>query len=164
MSVVKPVRWFSVVSLVAWLDGHEASPHDRAAEAELRGCVSEIRSLRCTMTWPRSVAGVARLLGRDQVSDPHGCVLEARRLICTVACSSARAGRLIRTVAWPRSGDWFARLLARDARETDPHDCVAEISCWHCTVTWPRSGACVARLLGRDPKVARAWVFECLCV
>ena len=105
MSVVKPVRWFSVVSLVAWLDGHEASPHDRAGEAELHGCVSEIRSLRRTMAWPRSVAGVARLLGRDQVSDPHGCVLEARRLICTVACSSARAGRLIRTVAWPRSGD-----------------------------------------------------------
>ena len=96
---------FSVVSLGAWLDGHEASPHDRAGEAELRGCVSEIRSLRRTMAWPRSVAGVARLLGRDQVSDPHGCVLDARRLICTVACSSARAGRLIRTVAWPRSGD-----------------------------------------------------------
>ena len=95
----------SVVSLVAWLDGHEASPHDRAGEAELHGCVSEIRSLRRTMAWPRSVAGVARLLGRDQVSDPHGCVLEVRRLICTVACSSARAGRLIRTVAWPRSGD-----------------------------------------------------------
>ena len=79
MSVVKPLRLVSVVSLVAWLDGHEASPHDRAGEAELHGCV-------------------------------------------------------------------------------------AEISCWHCTVTWPRSGACVARLLGRDPKVARAWVFECLCV
>ena len=119
---------FSVVSLVAWLDGHEASPHDRAGEAELHGCVSEIRSLRRTMAWPRSVAGVARLLGRDQVSDPHGCVLEVRRLI--------------RTVAWPRSE--LLRLIR--------------------TIAWPRSVACAARLLGRDPKVARAWVFECLCV
>ena len=74
-----------MVSLVAWLDGHEASPHDRAGEAELHGCVSEIRSLRRTMAWPRLVAGVARLLGRDQETDSHGCLLEFR-------------GRLIRTI------------------------------------------------------------------
>ena len=79
------------------------------------------------MAWPRSVAGVARLLGRDQVSDPHGCVLEFR-------------GRLIRTIAWPRSVAGAARLLGRDqvlalhgclfecsSREADLHGCVAEI-------------------------------------
>ena len=114
------------------------------------GCVPEIRSLALHEGPGRDqLLALQRLLGRDQVSDSHGCVLEARRLICTVACLSAGARRLIRTVAWPRSGDWFARVLARGARETDPHDCVAEISCWpNCTVTWPRSGACVARLLG----------------
>ena len=101
-----------MVSLVAWLDGHEASPHDRAGEAELHGCVSEIRSLRRTMAWSRSVAGVARLLGRDQVTALHGYLAEISCWRCTVA--------------WPRSGHCVARLLGRD-QVTDPHGCLAEI-------------------------------------
>ena len=91
-----------MVSLVAWLDGHEASPHDRAGEAELHGCVSEIRSLRRTMALPRSVAGVARLLGRDQVTALHGYLAEISCWRCTVA--------------WPRSGHCVARLLGRDPK------------------------------------------------
>ena len=58
--------------------------------AELHGCVSEIRSLRCTVTWPRSVAGVARLLGRDQFT---GVARLLGRDQVTDVC----------TVTWPRS-------------------------------------------------------------
>ena len=58
------------------------------------------------------------------------CDLEVRRLICTAACSSARGGRLIRTVAWPRSVVGGTRLLGRD-QVLALHGCLAEIPRWH---------------------------------
>ena len=83
-----------MVSLVAWLDGHEAKPHDRAGEAELHGCVSEIRSLRRTMAW---------LEIRVAETDPHGCVAEIRRLAFARLLGSSFEGDCVRTVSWPRS-------------------------------------------------------------
>ena len=49
------------------------------SHADPHGCVAEIRRLIRTVTWPRSVVGAARLLGRDQVLALHGCLAEIPR-------------------------------------------------------------------------------------